>query len=305
MILTRRTLLSGLAATAAASAFAAPKRAPEAAPGLRFGYAEITWGDNDRQALDDIAAVGFPGVQLRSNSLPHFTPAELRATLLAHKLTFVALSSGDMSLDKPEAEELARNVAHAQYLKDAGGLYLQILDSGAGKKGPRTVTPDECLRLGRLLTELGKRTAGIGVPLGYHNHMGTISEHPENLARVLDAADPKYVRLELDIAHSLQGGGDPIAQIHTYRDRLLFLHLKDVITLPPTAEGAAPGYRWVELGQGRVDVPGVFAALKKANFRGWCIVELDGVPVPSRTPRQSAEINRDFLTQKLGVRLPA
>ncbi|HWF46981.1 MAG TPA: hypothetical protein VG168_08250 [Bryobacteraceae bacterium] len=62
---------------------------------------------------------------------------------------------------------------------NAGGLYLQILDQL--KPYPRTVTADECKRLGRLLTELGKRTAEVGVPLGYHNHMNTISEHPDNL----------------------------------------------------------------------------------------------------------------------------
>ncbi len=43
-----------------------------------------------------------------------------------------------------------------------------------------------------------------------------------------------------------------------YRDRLLFLHLKDVrtITLPPAAAGStAPpkDYQFVELGRGRVD----------------------------------------------------
>ena len=51
----------------------------------------------------------------------------------------------------------------------------------------------------------------------------------------VDAADPRYVKLELDIAHYQQGGGDPIAAIRRYHDRLLFLHIKDVQSPVPGA----------------------------------------------------------------------
>src|SRR2546429_7389578 len=40
--------------------------------------------------------------------------------------------------------------------------------------------------------------------------------------------------------------------------------------------------RFVELGQGKVDLPAVFDALHKVNFRGWAIVELDVVPDKDR-----------------------
>lgn len=54
-------------------------------------------------------------------------------------------------------------------------------------------------------------------------------------------------------------------------------------------------FTWVELGRGRVDLPAVFAALRKVNYRGWAVVELDRVPVPSRTPKESALISRQYL----------
>src|SRR6185369_10461108 len=41
-------------------------RITPAAPDIRVGYAAITWGGNDGQATDDIAAVGYKGIQLRS-----------------------------------------------------------------------------------------------------------------------------------------------------------------------------------------------------------------------------------------------
>src|SRR6202041_3830523 len=150
---TRRTFVASLGAIGAMTAlpsFAATDRLS----GIIFGPAAITWGNEERQAIDDIAAVGFPGVQFRANAVTDFKPAELKDLLAQHKLTFVALSSGDVSLDEPEADQIAKHVANAQFVNDSGGLYLQILDQL--KAYPRSATPDECKRLGNLLTELGK-----------------------------------------------------------------------------------------------------------------------------------------------------
>jgi inosose dehydratase len=295
---TRRTFVAGLGAVAAASAlpvFAAPRTSD-----IRFGYTAMTWSAAERQAVDDISAVGFPGIQFRIDAVTEFKPAELKDLLAQHKLTFVALSSGEVSLDVPEADEIARHVANAQFVKDSGGLYLQVLDEL--KPYPRTVTPEECKRLGKLLTEIGKRTAALGIPLGYHNHMNTISEHPANLDLVLENSDPQYVKLELDTAHSVAGGGDPAKTIERYHDRMLFLHIKDVVDLPMTSKMKYP-FQWVELGRGRVDLPAVFAALDKVRFGGWAVVELDKVPDSSRTPKECAIISRDYLTQKIGVKV--
>src|SRR6266436_3897997 len=188
---------------------------------IHFGYASITWGGNDRQAIEDIAAVGFRGIQLRSNSIAEFgTAAAVRDFLAQHELKFVALSSGDLVSDSGSAKKsIAEHSAHAKFLRDAGGLYLQILDNRP--KG-RMATPDDYKQLGRARTEWGKRAADLGIPLGYHNHMGSLSERPEELDQIMSASDPRYVKLELDIAHYLQGGGDPVKAIEKYSDRLLF-----------------------------------------------------------------------------------
>lgn len=265
---------------------------------VHFGYAAITWGGNDRQAIEDVAALGFRGIQLRSNCIEEFgSPAPVRDLLEKHKLSLVALSSGGLSIDRTESEELAKHTGHAKFLHDAGGLYLQVTDD---RPKDRSITPADYKHLGRLLTELGKRTADLGVPLGYHNHMGTLGERPEEVDQILDAADPRYAKLELDIAHYFQGGGDPVKAVEKYSDRLLFLHVKDVERLPAGADPRRP-YRFVELGRGLVDIPAFFNAIRKANFRGWAIVELDVVPDKARTPKESAAISKKYLEEKLGM----
>jgi inosose dehydratase len=266
---------------------------------IRVGYASITWGGNDRQAIEDIASLGFRGIQLRANVIKEFgSPAELRDLLEKRQLKMVALSSGGVRIDPAlEAEEIAKHTANAKFVHDVGGLYLQVTDE---RPKDRSITAADYKRLGRLISEIGKRTADLGVSLGYHNHMGSLGERPEEVDQILQAADPRYAKLELDVAHYFQGGGDPAKAIVQYSDRLLFLHIKDVEPQPGNADVKRP-YRFVELGRGKVDLPAVFDALHKVNFRGWAIVELDVVPDKARTPKESGAISKKYLEEKLGV----
>jgi len=266
---------------------------------IHFGYAAITWGGNDRQAIADIAALGFHGIQLRANVIKEFgSAAELRNLLEKHQLKMVALSSGGVRVDAAlAAEEIAKHTANAKFVHDVGGLYLQVTDE---RPKDRAITAADYKRLGRLISEIGKRTADLGISLGYHNHMGSLGERPEEVEQILQVADPRYAKLELDVAHYFQGGGDPAKAIEKYSDRLLFLHIKDVEPAPQNADAKRP-YRFVELGQGKVDLPAVFDALHKVNFRGWAIVELDVVPDKTRTPKESGAISKKYLEEKLGV----
>ncbi len=267
---------------------------------ITFGYASITWQGNDRLAIEDVASSGYRGIQLRSNILPEFgdRPAALKEILDRHGLALVALSSGNMRIDPAvEREDLDAHVKKARFVRALGGSFLQLTD----ERPKRAVTADDFKRMGRLLTELGKRTADFGVTVSYHNHMNNLGERPEEVRAVLDAADPKLVKLQLDTAHYQQGGGDPVAAVREYRDRLSFLHIKDLEAPVPGATGdLSRSYRFVELGRGKVDLKKVFAALDEIGFSGWAVVELDRVPDPVRTPKESALISRSYIEKDLG-----
>lgn len=273
-----------------------------APPAIRFGYAAITWGGNDMRAINDISDVGFRGIQLRASAFKKFgeNPKELRDILREYDLQFTALSGGGPQGNSyNEADEIATQVKQATFLRDTGGLYLQMTDSMRPKD--RKPAAEDFRKLGRLLTEVGKRTTDLGIRLGYHNHMDSLGESPDEVDAIMDRSDARYVKLLLDVAHYAQGGGDPAKAIRKYRDRLLFLHIKDVESLGP--EPQSKSYRFVELGRGRVDLPAVFAALKEIKFRGWAIVELDSVPDKSRTAKESALISKKYLEEKLAMKI--
>jgi inosose dehydratase len=292
----RREFIAAVAAVGAA----APRAFGNGATASRLepGYSAITWGGDDDQAIDDIASVGFRGIQLRATVLEKYGAQRdaLRRRLASRGLRFVVLSSGNLKFDpSAEQEQLALHTAHAGFVRDAGGAFIQVIDE---KPRDRATSPDDYARLGHLMSELGRRTRAAGVPLVYHHHMKSLGQPPEAIDAILRSSDPSAVSLLLDIAHYQQGGGDPVAAIRQYRDRIRIVHLKDV-----RATAAAPGYEWVELGRGRVDVKGCVAALREIGFRGWAIVELDRVPEPGGSPKASAEINREYVVGELGLPL--
>jgi inosose dehydratase len=293
----RRDFVLGLGAVAVAATL--PDAALGRASDIRFGYAAITWGGDDARAIEDVSAAGFLGIQLRASAVATWgdKTAALRDLLARRRLEFVALSSGNVG-EGTEAEEIARHARNAAFLRDGGGKYLQLIDA-ARPKGRKPEAAD-FKNLGRRMTEIGKRAIDLGVRVGYHHHMSSLGEAPDEIARVMDAVDSRYVKLALDVAHYFQGGGDPARAIREYRNDLLYIHVKDVES--PVPGDASKAYRFVELGRGRVDLPAVFAALDEVKFRGWAIVELDAVPDAARTPKESALISKLYIEERL--RLP-
>jgi inosose dehydratase len=302
----RRAFLRATAAGAAGCAFAPALARGEAPAGfaLRLGYAAITWDGRDEQAIDEIAELGFHGIQLRSASAQRYgdKPAELRRRLEDKGLALLCFSSGTVdAVPEREREHLDAHLRNARFVAALGGDTLQLISHRPDGRAPQ---PAEFERLGRLMNEIGRRSLDLGVHTVYHNHMGGFGESPEEVVRVLDATDQRYVSLLLDIAHYAQGGGDPVKAVERHKDRITILHLKDVVSpLPAGAKTRHEGYQFVELGRGKVDVPGVIASLKKIAFRGPAIIELDAPPDPARTAKQCAALNKQYVVETLGLSL--
>jgi inosose dehydratase len=291
------------ALAAGAGALAAPLRAADALA-LQLGCAAITWGAECERAVDEIAALGFRGIQLRASDLEAWggRPDALRRRLDEKGLSLLCFSSGDVdAVPEREHEYLEAHVRNARFVKAAGGNLLQVISRRPAGRAP---TPAEFERLGRLLGELGRRTLELDVRLVYHHHMGGFGEAPDEVAQVLAASDARTVWLLLDVAHYLQGGGDPADAVARHRDRLAALHLKDVVgPLPGDARPARQSYRFVELGRGRADLPAVVAALRRVGFRGPALIELDEPPDPARSPSECAATSKRYAVETLGLSL--
>jgi inosose dehydratase len=262
---------------------------------IKIGYSSITWGGKDEQAINELAGLGYKGIQLRANTFGPYRNkvSELKDALVKNNLTLAMFSSGNVEIDPAKFESTVdTHVAHASFVKALGGSALQLTNSLRPKD--RKPTTEELKKLAQVMNEIGKQTADLGVQTTYHNHMNQLGETPEEVDVIVQEMEPRYVRLLLDIAHYKQGGGEPHEAVMKYKSVLHALHLKDT-----KAADTKNGYKFVELGQGRVDVPAVFKALDKIKFKGWAVVELDGVPDPEKSPLVCAEINKKYITETL------
>ena len=307
MSLSRREFLIGTATAAFAT-----RSNVSASPvdyEFKIGYHAITWGENTQQAIDEISELGFRGIQIRRADWEKYSgrAGDFKALMSAKKLAIVSISTGDLTIKpetaKPEIEDC---MAMAKWMKDVGGLYLQATD-GVRIPGYR-FNPEDCKRLGKQLNEIGKRTLGEhGIKLAYHNQLNSLGERRGEVDRILEATDPKYVWVVPDLAHIHVAEGDPIKFVRDYITRIAYPHFKDALIHQPwgkTLDGSIvrPKYDFVELGQGKVNIPGVLLVLKDFRYNGWIIIELDRSPA-GRTAKESAVISKRYVEEKLKLKI--
>ncbi|MBK6798170.1 MAG: TIM barrel protein [Acidobacteria bacterium] len=307
MTISRRNFLAGSGIALTGSLLT--RHALAAENEINVGYHAITWGNNVDQAINEISELGFKGIQIRRADYEKYAGrvSEFKEILAARKLTVVSISTGNVTI-KPETEkqELEDRLKMAKWMKDIGGLYLQATDGVRAKVGVNDL--DDFKKLGRRLTEIGKRTFGEhGIKLGFHNHMNNLGERREEFDRIMEATDPKHLWALLDIAHMQAAGGDPVKLTRDYINRLIYPHFKDVVIHPSGPAGLdgkppRPKYDFVELGQGRVNIPAVLQIMKDYRFKGWIIIELDKSPT-GRTPKESAAISKKYVEEKLKLKV--
>jgi inosose dehydratase len=273
-----------------------------------IGYATISWPRSQfTHALDTIASLGFKGVQLLGwvrDDYPGGKFGELKDRLNGLRLSPVALSCWGVKLDPAQVTDQSAKIRDfAEFQSGLGGLFLQVTDDG--RPGGQ-YSPTQIKALGEQMSALGKLATDSGVALGYHPHFNSLGETREGMARILDATDPRYVKLIADVGHILLGGSDPAEVIRTYHERLIMMHFKDVrkdiAALAEKDRGLVRKgqYAFCEIGEGAVNFPAVLQALRDVQFSGWIVIELDNFELPPGGPDEAARRNKANV-EKLGL----
>jgi inosose dehydratase len=286
---------------------------------LSYGAFEMTVGTDFAvpdpvDVLEAIASAGYQGTDLGP---PGYLGEgdTLRERLDARALEVVggfvpmAFSEGDDGAGLRHTLDLfdAAGAAGARpVLCDAGGPE-RIANPGRGGE-------DASLRLGdarwRTLADGVARAADVARERGYepvfHHHTSTYVEGVPEIERFLEDTD---VELLLDSGHLLVAGGDPVAALRDWGERIGAVHVKDVrldVLREVKAERADTLTAWrrglfCALGAGDVDLDGFCAAL--SDYDGWVVVEQDRVLEDGAAFAGAAaeqERNREWLREHAG-----
>jgi inosose dehydratase len=219
----------------------------------------LTPGDT-LATLGEVAAAGYEGVELFDGNLAEDRGA-LRDGLERHGLNLIGVYSG-ANLVFPEilGEELWRVRNACEWAAELGAEHLVI---GGGAQRTEPPADADYDRLAAALDEVARIAEGHGLVASFHPHLSTIAESPEQIERVFSRSS---IRFCPDTGHLQAAGGDPVELVRTYRDRIDYVHIKDL----DDAGGFVP------LGQGVLDVAGVMGVLRDSGFDGWVTVETDG-----------------------------
>jgi inosose dehydratase len=294
-------------------------RATSGRPRFAVGSALFgTWVPIEEEHVRLVGELGFPGIELYAQSMSDYVGRlpDLKALLDRHGLTLITISNKNDVNGRPVdfiSPELRQETIddHIAWVRDNltffGCRHFKI---NMGQRAPGGTSDEDLKVLADSLNQLGRATAELGVKLSPHPHIWGPVERPEEIHRLMEWTDPRYVYLLPDTAHLNLGGGDPLALIRQYYDRIFAIHWKDTkasyrgFTGPtPTREEHAKEILYKDLGTGGVDIRGIWDLLLERGYEGWITLDLDP-PRPNEGEGSYADklrINHRFLTETLGV----
>ena len=265
-----------------------PRIAVANAP-VSYGAFEITVGVDPNvpdpvTLLDSVAQARYAGIDLGPIGYLG-TGDELAARLSDRGL---ALSGGYIELPLTDRQQLDSALLELDELLCVLLDALAIAAPGAPAPKPTLAAAASDAGWSAFADGLARaveRCREHGLEPTFHHHAGTYVQTPQEIERLLEVSD---VGLCLDTGHLLVGGGEPLAAVRAWAERINHVHLKDArrATIEQIAAEAAPVREiwrrgaFCALGEGDIDVPAVLDGLAQIGYAGWLVVEQDILPDP-------------------------
>jgi inosose dehydratase len=262
---------------------------------VSYGAFEVTVGKHEgvptaTEVLDAVQAAGYDGIDL--GPLGYLgLGADLKHALDSRGLL---LTGGYVEIDvaAPDLTELGQVCEQFDAVRDGvDKLFLPrptVALIGAG--GDVAGVIDDVVRF----------CAERGYEAVLHNEVGTVISGQD---AVVSALESSHAKLCLDTGHLIAAGGDPLAILADWWDRVTHVHLKDSSSAGPFTDAMQLWENDVfcRLGEGVGQVSEVLDALRSGGYQGWIIVEHDVLPTSQEKYRQASDDqrrNREYLRER-------
>lgn len=224
--------------------------------------------------LAKVRAFGFRNVELAGTYGQ--APDRFRSLLASHDLKPIAGHFPyEQYRDDPEA--VARE-AKALGVKYAGCAWIPHQGEFDDAK---------CAEAIEVFNRAGRALAKHGVRFFYHVHGYEFQPRGEETLfdRLMRETDPKWVTYEMDIFWVAYPGHDPVKLLQKYGRRWELMHLKDMRKGLATGSlsGSTDVTNDVALGTGKIDLPPLLRAAKKAGVK-WYFIEDESPAVEQQLP---------------------
>ena len=261
-------------------------RARIAAAPISWGVIEVPdWGlqlERER-VLSEMVSLGITATEFGPEGFLPDAPAERAAALAAAGLEAVG-GFFPVVLHRAAVDPLPaiERELEAYVASGATTLVLSAVTGAEGYDGAIELSDPEWVTLLANLDRAHDAAAAVGVVATLHPHLGTVVEAPNAVERVIAGS---RIGLCLDTGHYTLGGGDPVAFVEQYADRIVHAHLKDVsLAVAARVRAGEIDYRegvrqgmYRSLGAGDARIVEIVRALRGVGYAGWYVVEQDTV----------------------------
>ncbi|GGE15318.1 xylose isomerase [Aureimonas endophytica] len=249
----------------------------------------LAWTGGPDDLLAAIAAGGYAGIEITDTMIGAYAddPDAFAAALAGHGLTLVSFACGAKSgytLKEAIEADLDRVRRWIDFAGRFPGALVSMGSATVVSEGPREDKFAIAAEIYNRAGEIG-RAAGVEVAVHPSSHHNTLLFDRPDYDRLFAMLDADLVGWVPDTGHILRGHPDILDTLATYRDRIRYLHLKDV-----DAEG-----RWAMLGEGVCPNAAVIELVAAApRFNGWLVLEEESDTAAS-DPAAAVRRNRETM----------
>ena len=288
---------------------------------IKLGIAPIAWSNDDmpelggdtpiEKCLEEAKEAGFTGIEL-GGKFPR-NAGITKFLLKKYNLSMPGGWYGALLKERSIEEEWSAMQDHINLLKYVGSevfVFADVSDSIQGNgSAPLTSRPKindiDWKNYGKKISEISNRLDDIGVPMSYHEHMGTIIQTEEDVDRLMNETNDKTFLL-FDTGHLLFAQAKYENVLKKYISKINHVHCKDVrkdILENSLKENLSFRDSFLNgvftvPGDGCIDYLPLLKILKDNNYNKWLIIEAEQDPKKAN-PLEYAKIGYKYLSETL------
>ena len=288
---------------------------------IKLGIAPIAWSNDDmpelggdtpiEQCLEEAALAGFTGIEL-GGKFPR-NPGITNFLLSKYNLKMPGGWYGSLLRRKSVNDEWAAMQDHLSLLKMVNADLFVFADVSGSIQGHQSrnlssrpsMENDEFIEYCKKINEISNRLFDQGVPMSYHEHMGTIIQTENDVDRFMNNTNEKTFLL-YDTGHLLFAQANYEKILKNYVTKINHVHCKDIRkNILENSLKNDLSFRQSFLdgvftvpGDGCIDYKPLFEILHQNNYDKWLIIEAEQDPKKAN-PFEYAKKGFNYLSKTL------
>ena len=210
---------------------------------IKLGIAPIAWSNDDmpelggdtpiEQCLEEVALTGFTGIEL-GGKFPR-NPGITNFLLKKYNLKMPGGWYGSLLRGRSAKDEWAAMQDHLNLLKIVNADVFVFADISGSIQGDQSrklstrpnMDNEEFVNYCKKINEISNRLYEEGIPMSYHEHMGTIIQTENDIDRFMDNTNDNTFLL-YDTGHLLFAQANYERVLNNYVTKINHVHCKDI-----------------------------------------------------------------------------